>query len=78
MGRILVMHAITLFLNVGIIVYENVVADTYHTLVNKVVSIMAAYNVTFGIRCVVGRTRQNNKKVMGFVSALELSWLCAT
>ena len=68
------MHAITLFLNVGIIVYENVVADTYRTLINKVVSI----NVTFGIRCVVGRTRQNNKKVMGFVSALELSWLCAT
>lgn len=43
--RILVVHTFTILLNGCIIVYENVVADTYRTLINKVVAIMAAYNI---------------------------------
>ncbi len=43
--RMFVMYAVVLLLNTGIVVYENVVADTYRTLVNKAVAVMAAYNV---------------------------------
>ncbi len=43
--RMCVMYAVLLLLNAGIVVYENVVADTYRTLVNKAVAVMAAYNV---------------------------------
>ncbi len=43
--RMSVMYAVVLLLNAGIVVYENVVADTYRTLVNKAVAVMAAYNV---------------------------------
>ncbi len=40
-----VVYLLVIAVNGGIIVYENVVPDTYRTLINKVVALMSAYNM---------------------------------
>lgn len=45
--RIVVSVLVSVVLNIGIIMYENLVPDTYRTLVNKLVAVMALYNILF-------------------------------
>ena len=40
-----VFYLLVIAANGGIIVYENVVSDTYRTLINKVVTLMSMYNI---------------------------------
>ncbi len=47
LARVVLTYLAMLALNFGIILYENVVPETYRTLVNKLVAVMALYNMLF-------------------------------
>ncbi len=44
-GRLLLFLSVVLLINLGVVAYENVVAETYRTLANKAVAIVALYNM---------------------------------